>query len=51
MGVKHRWRASEQGVMRGIFVMYGRESGRLEETEEQRADDLYLLGNIVRVIK
>ena len=30
--------------------MYGRESGRLEETEEQQARDLYLLGNIVRAI-
>jgi len=30
--------------------MYGRESGRLEETEEQQAHDLYWLGNIVKAI-
>jgi len=34
----------------GDIYMYGRESGRLEETEEQQARDLYLLGNIVRAI-
>jgi hypothetical protein len=30
--------------------MYGRESDRLEESEEQQANDLYLLGNIVRAL-
>jgi len=37
-------------VLEGDICMYSRESGRLEETEEQRAYDSYLLGNIVRAI-